>query len=337
MPASRILPLARTSRCAIVGSGTRNARAISAVVNPPSSRSVSATRAGRASAGWQHVKISRSRSSPTGSGSVGSWRREQPRGLGLAGVPGRFAAGLVDGAVAGRGDDPAGRAGRQAGLRPAADRGGEGVLDRVLGGLDVAEDADQDSDGPAVLRAEDLLDLRGGRRAHNRHDASRTRPDGRPARPGRGGPRSAAGWRGRAWRPQASASSRSAAASTVRPPTCSLPSTYGPSVVTISVAVEPDHGRRARRVQAAREDPGARGPHLLVDGLDVLHDRFDHLGRRRGAVARLLDRQQVVPHQGRPPSRAGVRAGPSTPTRTGSRRIDTARYSNTMPMIWARW
>ena len=63
MPASAILRLARTIRWAIAGSATRNARAISAVVRPPSDRSVSATRAGGASAGWQHVKISRRRSS----------------------------------------------------------------------------------------------------------------------------------------------------------------------------------------------------------------------------------------------------------------------------------
>ena len=43
MPASLILRLARTSRCAIVASGTRNARAISSVLRPPSVRSVSAT------------------------------------------------------------------------------------------------------------------------------------------------------------------------------------------------------------------------------------------------------------------------------------------------------
>ena len=51
MRASRILPLARTSRWAMVGSGTRKARAISAVVSPPSSRRVSATWAPVASAG----------------------------------------------------------------------------------------------------------------------------------------------------------------------------------------------------------------------------------------------------------------------------------------------
>ena len=45
--ASASVRLARTIRWAIVGSGTRNARAISSVVSPPSSRSVSATRASR--------------------------------------------------------------------------------------------------------------------------------------------------------------------------------------------------------------------------------------------------------------------------------------------------
>src|SRR5436190_18618754 len=39
-----IVRLARTRRCAIVGSATRNARAISTVLSPPTSRSVRATR-----------------------------------------------------------------------------------------------------------------------------------------------------------------------------------------------------------------------------------------------------------------------------------------------------
>ena len=43
MPASRILRFALTRRCAIVASGTRNARAISSVSRPPSIRRVSAT------------------------------------------------------------------------------------------------------------------------------------------------------------------------------------------------------------------------------------------------------------------------------------------------------
>ena len=55
-----------------VGAGTRKARAISSVVSPQTVRSVSATCASGASAGWQQVKISRSRSSPTGSSMAAS-------------------------------------------------------------------------------------------------------------------------------------------------------------------------------------------------------------------------------------------------------------------------
>ena len=55
--ASASVRLARTMRWAMVGSGTRNARAISSVVRPPSRRSVSATRASVERTGWQAVKI----------------------------------------------------------------------------------------------------------------------------------------------------------------------------------------------------------------------------------------------------------------------------------------
>src|SRR3989344_3282727 len=61
------LRLARTMRWATGGSGTRNARAISAVVSPPNSSKVSATRASVGSTGWQAVKMRRSRSSPMSS------------------------------------------------------------------------------------------------------------------------------------------------------------------------------------------------------------------------------------------------------------------------------
>ncbi len=69
IPARSILCLARTRRLAIVGSGMRNAFAISAVVRPASARSVSATRPSSGSAGWQQVKISRRRSSSISSAS----------------------------------------------------------------------------------------------------------------------------------------------------------------------------------------------------------------------------------------------------------------------------
>src|SRR5512132_3502616 len=60
----------------MVGSATRNARATWVVDRPPSSRRVSATCAWVESAGWQQVKMSRSRSSgtaPWSSAMSGSW------------------------------------------------------------------------------------------------------------------------------------------------------------------------------------------------------------------------------------------------------------------------
>src|ERR671918_2507744 len=66
MWADLILRLARARRCAIAASVTRKERATSSIERPPSSRSVSATCASVESAGWQQVKMRRSRSSRTG-------------------------------------------------------------------------------------------------------------------------------------------------------------------------------------------------------------------------------------------------------------------------------
>ena len=63
MPAALILIFARVRRRFIVSAGTRNARAICSVGSPATARSVSATWASGASAGWQHRKISSRRSS----------------------------------------------------------------------------------------------------------------------------------------------------------------------------------------------------------------------------------------------------------------------------------
>src|SRR6202521_327223 len=72
MCASTIFLLARTMRCATVVSVSRNALAISVVVNPTTARKVNATWASCDSAGWQHVKIRRRRSSRSrGSGANG--------------------------------------------------------------------------------------------------------------------------------------------------------------------------------------------------------------------------------------------------------------------------
>ena len=93
MPAWRIFRLARTRRWAMVGSGTRKTAAISVVVRPHTERSVSGTRTPASSAGWQHVKMRLSWSSPIvpgGDGTPGSpssrtaaaslsWRRDSRR------------------------------------------------------------------------------------------------------------------------------------------------------------------------------------------------------------------------------------------------------------------
>ena len=65
-----MLCFARLIRCAIVGSGTRKAFAISAVVSPPTARSVSAMAEAGDSAGWQHMNSSTSVSSGSMPGSA---------------------------------------------------------------------------------------------------------------------------------------------------------------------------------------------------------------------------------------------------------------------------
>ena len=72
MRAAAIFFFARVMRAAIVGSDTRKAWATSTVGTPQTSRSVSATCASCASAGWQHVNTSRRRSSGIGRSSPGS-------------------------------------------------------------------------------------------------------------------------------------------------------------------------------------------------------------------------------------------------------------------------
>jgi hypothetical protein len=64
-PDDLMLALARLIRCAMVASGTRKALAISAVVRPPTARSVRAMAEAGVSAGWQHMKSSISVSSPS--------------------------------------------------------------------------------------------------------------------------------------------------------------------------------------------------------------------------------------------------------------------------------
>ena len=162
MPASRIFRFARTSRWAIVGSGTRKARAISGVVRPPRVRSVSATRASIASAGWQHVKISRSRSSgmPLTSSSLPPSASRRASFSRVSVLRRRFAsrrrrsiarrlAVVVIHAPGLSGTPSRGH---------VSERADERLLDGFLGQVEVVEDTDQGRDRPPLLPPEQAAD-----------------------------------------------------------------------------------------------------------------------------------------------------------------------------------
>ena len=73
-------------------------------------------------------------------------------------LEGPFAADPVDRRIPGGRDDPRAGVGGDAGLRPALERGREGLLDRILGSLEVAEGAGQEGYGASPLLPEDCLD-----------------------------------------------------------------------------------------------------------------------------------------------------------------------------------
>jgi hypothetical protein len=88
---------------------------------------------------------------------------EGPCGLGRLQQPGlcsqdTLAAQPVDGAIAARGDQPGTRVVRRALPRPPLGGDRERFLSGILGTIEVAEEADQGSEDPPPLRAEDLLD-----------------------------------------------------------------------------------------------------------------------------------------------------------------------------------
>ena len=66
--------------------------------------------------------------------------------LGVAVVPGRLPAKPVDRPVPGGGEDPATGVRGHPGCRPPLQRDDEGLLDRLLGDVDVTEEADQGRD-----------------------------------------------------------------------------------------------------------------------------------------------------------------------------------------------
>jgi hypothetical protein len=72
--------------------------------------------------------------------------------------PAAFGADAVERAVARGGDDPGRGVVGQAVARPALQRGQERVLDRLLGAVQITEDAGEDGDRPSRLAPEQAVD-----------------------------------------------------------------------------------------------------------------------------------------------------------------------------------
>src|SRR6266540_1780619 len=125
-PRSRRCRLARTSRCAMVACGNRNAAAIVSAGRPTTAFRVKAICEGSGRAGWQHANSRASLSSLDGSG---------------GGVRARVDS--FSRPVASRrcGDQPDGRAFWHAVVGPAVERLGDRVLQGLLGPVEVAEPA----------------------------------------------------------------------------------------------------------------------------------------------------------------------------------------------------
>jgi hypothetical protein len=68
----------------------------------------------------------------------------------------------IDRAIPRRRGDPCARVGRDTLLGPDLERAGEGILDRLLGEIEVTQDTNERRDRPARLLAEDALDDRTG-------------------------------------------------------------------------------------------------------------------------------------------------------------------------------
>ncbi len=105
------------------------------------------------------MNTSASRSSGIVTSSSSDGQRLQPcEQLGLA-PEHPLAPDAVDGAVSCRGDDPGTRIARHAVTRPALGCDGERILHRVLGQLEVAEDADEDGDGTSPFLPVDVREV----------------------------------------------------------------------------------------------------------------------------------------------------------------------------------
>ena len=97
---------------------------------------------------------------------------EMPRDLLLLLREPRAPADPVDRLVPRGGDQPARRIRRRAGHRPLLDRDRERLLERLLGHVEIAQEADQRGQDSPVLRPKDLLDAHGRLMATLPHQAA---------------------------------------------------------------------------------------------------------------------------------------------------------------------
>ena len=271
---------------------TRNARAISAVVSPPSSRSVSATWALAASAGWQQVKIRRSRSSRTGPSSGRLVARVQQRRLGVAVVARRLAAQPVDRAVAGGGDDPARGARRQPvdGHRSTAAANASWTASSAMSMSPKTRTRTATARPYSSRKTRSISDV--GRSGQSRLVLERPHLDRQRRRPGEPAAPTRARRRGRR------------ASMIVKPPRCSLPSANGPSVMSTS---PPSSRTTVAVLGGCRPPANTHAPAALsslVQRVEVAHDLLQH-ARAAAVAVGLVDAEQVLLHRV-PPAASSV-------------------------------
>ncbi len=164
-------------RCASVAGVTRNARAISSVVRPQISRSVSATcpsgaRAGMATSEDQTEAIILDLLVIFTEGSVADARLDVGNNISLHSIEARAPAHDVDGFEACGGNQPGARIVWNTSPRPRLQRGGERLMHGLFGEVQISQEAHERRQNPARFRSVESVngraDVFGHRRRHLR-------------------------------------------------------------------------------------------------------------------------------------------------------------------------
>ena len=171
---------ARTMRCASVAGVTRNARAISSVVRPQTSRKVSATCPSGGRAGWQQVKMRRRRSSSISSSAWDASLTRASRGSArsLCAASKRPLAHRVNGLETRSRYEPGAGVFRYAGLGPGVQGGSKSLMHGLFGKVEIAEQVHQSRQNPArfgsIKSLYGLAQVFGHTLRHPRHTSRET-------------------------------------------------------------------------------------------------------------------------------------------------------------------